>query len=206
MILTILASVLLLLAIFYLVAGFKALRRLEPVSSVAHVTISVAFFAVSSALILGFITLKGYRAFTYEALAARVHIEPIEEGVFYAHFNFEDGKKYTYKIHGDELYVDAHILKWRPLANFLGIHTSYQLSRVGGRYQSVTDELNKQRSIFPLSEENDQDLFKLRKKFSSLTFLVDTEYGSASFISAREAHYALLVSTSGLLFREISEP
>ncbi len=206
MVLTLLAIVLLVFGLFYLGAGFKALKRVEPVTSVAHITISVAFFAISFCFILGFVTLKGYKAFTQEALAARVHIEPIEEGQFYAHFQFPDGKKHTYKIFGEALYVDAHILKWNSLATFMGIQTSYQLARVGGRYQTVMDEINKKRTIFPIGEENKQDLFELRKKFSSLTFLVDAEYGSASFVTAKEGHYTLMVSTSGLLFREMVAP
>ena len=175
---TALAILLLLFGLFYLGAGFRSLKRIEPITSVAHITISLTFFILSFAFVLGFVTLKGYKAFTYEALVATIHVEPIEEGQFYAHFQFSDGKKHTYKIHGQELYVDAHILKWSPLANFMGIHTSYQLARVGGRYQTVMDEINNKRSIFPVGEENKNDLFKLRKKFSSLTFLVDAEYGA----------------------------
>lgn len=204
--LTALAIVLLILAVFSLMAGLKALLRVEPINSIAHLTISVAFFAVSVGCLLGFITLKGYMSFTHEALAAQIHIEPIVEGQFKANFRFPDGRKASFDVHGDELYVDAQILKWSPLANFVGIHTSYQLARVGGRYHSIRDELNKKRTLFPLNEENENDLFKMRKKFSQLSFLVDADYGSASFIPAKEGDYLLLVSTSGLLIRQSVNP
>lgn len=202
MILTVLALLLFLVGLAYLVLAFRALKRTEIVGTLAHVSVGSTLFVLSLLLILGFITLRGYRAFTYEDLAVTIHVEPIQEGLFYAHFSYPDGKKYTYKIAGEELYVDARVLKWKPLANFLGVHTSYQLDRVSGRYHNVMDEINKQRSLFPLNDENKYDLFQMRKKFSSLTFLVDAEYGSASFVPMKEGYYTLMVSTTGLLFRE----
>lgn len=202
MIFNALAIILILLAVFNLFSGFKALRRVEPINSIAHLTISISFFAVGFGCLLGFMTLKGYQAFTHEALAAKVTITPIEDSRFLAKFEFNDGSTEQYTVEGDELYVDAQILKWRPLANFIGLHTSYQLARVGGRYYSIEDERNKPRSLFALTEENELDLFKVRKKFSHLSFLVDAEYGSASFIAAKGGHYLLLVSTSGLLFKK----
>jgi len=41
----------------------------------------------------------------------------------------------TYPISGDEIYVDARILKWHALANLLGLSTAYELDRVGGRFR-----------------------------------------------------------------------
>lgn len=96
------------------------------------------------------------------------------------------------------------ILKWKPVANILGFHTSYELARVSGRYIDLADEQTKPRTVFSLSEVKLLDIFELRKQFAHLNFLLDAEYGSASFVPTQtKQQYVLMVSTSGLLFRRI---
>lgn len=47
------------------------------------------------------------------------------------------------------------------------------------------------------------NLFDLRHRFAALKFLVDAEYGSATFITTdRPQTLKLLVSTTGLLIRK----
>ncbi len=171
-----------------------------------HLSFALVCVFVSLFLGLTVVALQGYKAFTHEAFAAKITIEDMGDENFNATFAMPDGQTYTYKLTGDQFYVDAHILKWQPVANFFGIHTSYQLVRVAGRYQDITDEMNKPRSVHALSKDRELDLYHLRNKFSQLTFLVDAEYGSASFMNAKPGDYALMVSTSGLLIRKLSEP
>src|SRR6267378_2754935 len=51
----------------------------------------------------------------------------------------------TYPISGDEIYVDARILKWHALANLLGLSTAYELDRVelvrGGKAEQVRERV-----------------------------------------------------------------
>ena len=107
-------------------------------------------------------------------------------------------------IAGDELYVDAHILKWKPLANFLGLHTSYELDRVAGRYLKLEDEQTKARTVFFLSQKKPIDIFNLRRRYTLFRPLLDAEYGSATFIAADQAaEFEVRVSTTGLLIRKV---
>ena len=144
----------------------------------------------------------GIPRLTNEVLAATVFIEPVSEQSFIAHFRFPDGSRAEYNISGDELYVDAHILKWKSLANIFGLHTLYELDRVAGRYVKLDDEKNKLRTVHSLSEDKTVDIFELRIKYEFLSFLLDAEYGSATFINVHKAsRFKVMVSTSGLLFR-----
>ena len=113
----------------------------------------------------------------------------------------------SYDLTGDALYVDAHIVKWHPLANILGLHTAYQLARVSGRYDKLEDEQVKPRRMFALSPARPVDMFQLARSLAFLgRVVVDTEYGSATFVSAREpTELELRVSTSGLLFRPVDQ-
>ncbi len=56
-----------------------------------------------------------------------------------------------YPLHGDEWRIEAQVLKWKPWANVLGLNTQYRLDRLSGRYQSVQQEINAERSVHPLT-------------------------------------------------------
>src|SRR5229473_2931714 len=99
--------------------------------------------------------------------------------------------------------ADAHILKWHPWVNILGLHTAYELDRVTGRYRDVTEERTKPHTAYALARPTPVDLFAIARR-RLLGPLVDAEYGSAAFVpAATHAEYEVRVSTSGLLMRQV---
>lgn len=149
--------------------------------------------------------LHGYQALTHEESIARIMVEPIGEKRFQAHFRFVDGQEARYELAGDEIQVDARILKWKPVAHLFGLHTLWTLDRVVGRYRSIDDERREPRTVYPLADDPLVDLFELRRRFASLAPLYDAEYGSASFVPADTAtRYELRVSGTGLLIRPLA--
>lgn len=152
------------------------------------------------------IGLGGYRSLTAEEVAAVITIEPLGLQRFRAHFNLADGRQQIFELAGDELMVDAHILKWQPLGTLLGLGTEYELDRVSGRYARIEDERHKRRTAHSLSDKSVVDLFALRRRFDRLSPLYDAEYGSASFVPADGVRtYELRISTSGLLLRPLEK-
>lgn len=203
-ILTIWIACSLLLALLFFVATLGALRKGRLLSSAFRFLL--ALLAVSSAGLIGMIVLAtaGYRALTYEETAAVVRVEPAGAKKFTAHFRFPDGQEASYRLTGDALYVDAHILKWKPLANLLGLHTAYELDRVAGRYLDLREERESARTVYLLSRDKPVDMFTLRQRYSMLRPLLDAEYGSASFVNSdKPARFEIRVSTTGLLIRKI---
>ena len=100
--------------------------------------------------------------------------------------------------------VDAHILKWRPVVNLLGLHTAYELDRIAGRYRALGDEQTHARTVFSIARKKPIDVFDLARRYWLLRPLVDAEYGSATFINAGQpAIYEIRVSTTGLLVRRV---
>jgi len=145
---------------------------------------------------------QGYRALTREDLAATIHTEPIGPAKFRVTVHMPDGRTERYQLAGNEIYIDAHILKWKPWANLLGLHTAYELDRIAGRYHRIEDEQTKSRTIHTLGSDRVVDLFTLRRRYAWLEPMVDAEYGSAAFFPAYERTVLELhVSTTGLLFR-----
>jgi len=152
------------------------------------------------------IAIQGYNALTKEELAAIVEIKPTGEQQFTAVFSLPDGRRMTFSLAGEQLYVDAHILKWKPLANIFGLHTSYELDRVAGRYAKLRDEQTKPRTVYSLAQDKPLNMYFLRQRFAQLNPLLDAEYGSATFINSdRAEQFRLMVSTSGLLIRKIDK-
>jgi hypothetical protein len=145
----------------------------------------------------------GYRALTREEVAARIAVKPAGPQRFLATFKFADGREATYDLAGDEIYVDAHILKWSPYANMIGLHTAYEIDRVAGRYHKIKDERAAMRTVHALGQDKAIDLYALRRRYSILSPLFDAEYGSATFVPVtRPAELELRISTTGLLMRE----
>jgi len=160
----------------------------------------ISLGALAGAIALG---TQGYRALTREDVAGRITVQPSAPQRFTATLRYPDGRQATYDLAGDEIYVDAHILKWKPVANLLGLHTAYDLDRMSGRYRSLEQERSAPRTVHSIGRERPVDLFGLRQRYVFLEPLLDAEYGSATFASVtRPAELELYVSTTGLFLRD----
>jgi hypothetical protein len=192
-----------LLAIAFAVAGLRALRGRRVLALGARTLVALLFLALAALCLVLVGATQGYRALTREEVACEVRVEPVGGGQsFRAHFVFPDGHQAVHSLQGDQLYVDAHIIKWKPWANLLGLHTAYELDRVGGRYASLDDERDKPRTVASIATSKQLDLFDLRRRYAALALLVDADYGSATFVDVRSpAVLEVRVSTTGLLMR-----
>ena len=193
------------LSVALLVATSAAVRKRRWLGSGMALVLAVLFGALAAVAATVSVAMQGYQALTREVVAATIVTRPSGPDRFVATFTFPDGRREQYEITGNALYVDAHIVKWHPRANILGLHTAYQLDRVSGRYDRLEDEQTKPRRIFALSPSPPVDMVQVVRSFAFLRRfrrVVDAQYGSASFIAAREpTQLELRVSTSGLLFR-----
>lgn len=201
------AAVLLSLGLILILAGLTALFALHPLRFMTRTLLGLLL--ISLGVIEGTITvgIYGYRALTQEELAARISVRPYAPQRFTAKLLFPDGHEASYTISGDEIYVDARILKWHALASMLGLTTAYELDRIGGRYREVEQERAAQRTLYPLGREKPVDLFALTKRFPYLEHFVDAKYGSAAFVPVGEpAELELRVSPTGLLIRPAPAP
>jgi hypothetical protein len=198
----ILAAVAGLLAVGSFAAGLRAMRRRRYMASAVDGVVAVVLLLCG--LLLGLITIatQGYRALTREELAATVEVRPTGARQFEAVVVRPDGGRDTFDLAGDQVYIDAHILKWKPIANLLGLHTGYELDRIGGRYDDIASELMREKTVHSLKRSKPLDMFELARDVSMLAPLLDAEYGSGTFQRAgRPAVFEVYVSTTGLLIR-----
>ncbi len=160
----------------------------------------LALAALAATVTVG---LQGYRALTFEEVAATVRTEPVAPQRFRATITLPDHRLAMYDLAGDAFYVDAHVLKWHPWASLLGLRTVYELDRVAGRYNAVADERTQPHTAYELARSKPVDLFLMARR-RLLGPLVDAEYGSATFVAAtRPAIFEVRVSTTGLLARPV---
>jgi hypothetical protein len=190
----------------FVIAGVLALLGLHPARFALRTFLGLILLSVGA--LAGVVTagLQGYRALTREEVAARLSVRPTGPQRFTVVVRVPGpgGRESSYSIVGDEITVDAHILKWKPLVNVLGLHTAYELGRVGGRYRDLGQERTGARTVYSLAEDRTVDLFDLRQQYALFGPLVDAEYGSATFVSVtRPAELEVRVSTTGLLLREV---
>jgi len=162
----------------------------------------LALAALAATVTVG---LQGYRALTYEEVAATVRTEPVAPQRFRATITLPDRRLAMYELAGDAFYVDAHVLKWHPWASLLGLRTVYELDRVAGRYNSIADERARPHTAYELARSKPVDLFFIARR-RLLGPLVDAEYGSATFVAAtRPVTFEVRVSMTGLLARPVRE-
>jgi len=192
-----------LLGLIFLIMAIGALKKRKLFGTAMNFVTALLILSLSALFGTISIALQGYQALTREELAAIVKVQPVGEQKFIARFTMPAGSEKVFSIAGDQLYVDAHILKWNPLANIFGLHTSYELDRVAGRYENLDDEKKKVHTVYSLSKDRPLDIFKLRHRYAILKPLLDTEYGSATFIYTKSTEeFRVMVSTTGLLIRK----
>lgn len=187
-----------------ILSGIAALIRLRPFRFVGRTVFGLFLLAVGALAATIAIGTHGYTALTREDVAAKLLVQPAGPQRFTATVRFPDLREVKFELAGDEVYVDAQILKWKPIANVLGLHTAYELDRIAGRFRSLDQERAAPRTVFSLSRDKPLDLFDLRQRYPFLAPLLDAEYGSASYLGVSQpAELELRVSTSGLLMREV---
>lgn len=197
------AALFALLGLVFFIMALAALKRRAIFGAAMNAVVALLMISLSALFGAISIAIQGYHALTREEPAAIVKVVPTGTQTFMARFSLPDGSEKIFSLAGDQLYVDAHILKWKPLANIFGLHTSYELDRVAGRYAVLNDEATKPHTVYSLSDDKPLDLFELRRRFAVLNPLLDVEYGSATFINSNSPEeFRVMVSTTGLLFRK----
>jgi len=203
-VLVVLSLVFAVMGVTLLALGVRALRRRRWLGTAGGATTGALFVSLAALAATLSISTQGYRGLTSEEVAVTVTTVPTGPHAFQAYVEFPDGRDTTLAVLGDQVLVDARILKWRYVGNVLGLHTQYELDRLTGRYIDIENERGLGRTVHSLASEKPLDLYELVGRYSFLALLVDAEYGSATYIEVeRPARFEVTVSTTGLLVREI---
>ena len=107
------------------------------------------------------------------------------------------------ELYGDQWQIDARFLKWKAWANLLGMDALYRLERLGGRYQSGSDENSRKHLVHTLSDTPAIDLVRYIGDGQGAWLPVDTRFGSSVYETIDpDYEYTVYRSQSGLLVRK----
>ena len=192
------------LSLVALAAAIAALRRRAVASGLFDLLLGVVLLALAGSTGLAAWSLARFEALTRETTAAVVTVRPSGPQRFEAIVELADGATRRFALAGDQVWIDAQIVKWHPWANAIGLHTAYRLERIGGRYRSLDDERTAPRTVEALHDDPaPSDLYDWVGRRDWLEPLVDASYGSATYLAADQARtLEVRVSASGLLLRE----
>jgi len=203
-----------LLAIACALLGFVALlatlRRLYRVQLFAATRSGVlaALLVAGAGLLFSFsLTLHTYARLTWEEPVAHLSFVELGPQLYTATLvRAPSSDVETFALNGDEWQLDARVLKWRGVANVLGLDARYRLERLGGRYIDVEQEKSATRSVYGLGEAPALDLWLLARAYPRWLPFVDAVYGSAAYLPMADgARYQVTISQSGLIARPTND-
>jgi hypothetical protein len=185
-----------------IVAGLFALLRLRPLRFVSRTLLGALLLCAGALALAISIGTQGYRALIDEQPAGRVFVKKTAPQRFNARFVFPDGARRAYETAGDEIQVDAHILKWKPIANLIGLRTSTSSTGSAAATARSSRSASTARSVHTLAPTRMVDLFDLRQRYVFLAPLLDAEYGSASYVPVdADVELQVSVAPSGVVLR-----
>ncbi len=156
-----------------------------------------------------------YHRLSHETLIAEVYFDPASTSAINTGGRPATGKQWTahlasgdrcftndYPLHGDQWRLDAAFVKWKPLANLLGLNALYRLDRLEGRFSDSEEQNRHIPLVHQLGDNNVLKLTKLSEGLGRLNFLMDASYGSSVYqaIDPQQIYY-LYKTQSGLITR-----
>ncbi|NVJ62135.1 MAG: hypothetical protein HWE27_17235 [Gammaproteobacteria bacterium] len=192
------------LGVFAIVSVFRAIKKYQLLRATRKSILCIIYFSVTSSVLFIVMGLRGFYAFNTETPIGILTVKPVSLDSFYATITLNNGDEETFLLNGDQVQIDANIVKWQPVANYLGLNTYYELDRISGRFKKLQSSSQSQLSAYTLQPEQTVDIIKMRNQFHFLSFLYDTEYGSGSFVPAdRPAEYRVIITNSGIILKAI---
>ena len=148
--LIVLAVVFAVLSICFLVFTVWAVKKRRILRTATNTLLALLMLSLTALFATLSVSTQGYRALTREELVASVTTRKLADQRFESRVHFPDGRDTVFVLTADEFYLDARILKWKPVANALGLHTDYELDRISGRYLDLAAEQSSPRTVFVL--------------------------------------------------------
>jgi hypothetical protein len=186
----------------------KAIKKsagMHPARATFQLMLVTIVLLLGLVVIFAGVSLKTYQTFTKEKLVARVEClqwDPQNKEMLIRFTPIkpdEELKGQVYSLFGDMWEVNAHILKWTPKVNLMGIHTGYRLNQLKGIYETPQDERDRRHMAYALQGGRDWLWWTLTQTNLHLP-LVEAVYGNAVSRPARGGgQYDIYVTTSGLI-------
>ncbi len=146
-----------------------------------------------------------YKQIVAEQSVATISFEEIKPQRFRATVAFSDGSESKYEKAGDQWQMDVRLIKWPTALAAVGVKPGYRLDRISGRYYSLEQERNSERTIYSLNDSKAVDVWTMFNALGGSFNMIDAVYGSATFVPMEDAaQYEVNLSNTGLLARPLN--
>jgi hypothetical protein len=144
-----------------------------------------------------------YRHLADEQLVARVFVSGKTAQQFMVSVDtVNDEPLQAFLVMGDQWQLDSRVIRWKLAVARLGFKNLYRLERLSGRYQSIEEERNLARTIYPMHLSKPVDIWDLLRTNEYLRQWVEAGYGNAVFAPMVDgAHYNVYLGHSGLFIQ-----
>jgi hypothetical protein len=111
--------------------------------------------------------------------------------------NGHPSSEQTYLVNGNEWMLQGDIIKFPTWLNVVGLHSSYKLTRLEGRFDDPNLERHATHTVVDLNG-GDDNFFKTVQEQAWVSPIVQGAYGNAVFLGADGKTYDVFVSQTGL--------
>ena len=198
-----------LIGLMLIILSLVRLREFRLLAALFNGLSGACLVAIGTVFLLVAFNMHTYQRLTYEKHIANLTFTQTGPQEYRASLEvIDDNTDRVYQLKGDEWQIDARILRWKPSIQLLGANTFYRLERLNGRYSQIDDEVNKPRSVYALSgNEQGLDLWTLSRKYQKWMKWLDAYYGNAAYLPMQDgAKYIVSVTQSGLIARPDNIP
>ncbi|WP_339615171.1 cation/multidrug efflux pump [uncultured Gilvimarinus sp.] len=161
------------------------------------------------AVLFAFVALDifSYRQIQKEHMVATLSFEKVKDALFNVTVADEEGNEQKYQIAGDQWQLDARIIKWTGIVANWGVKPGYRLDRLSGRYYSLEQERNADRTVYSFHESRyGVDVWRWLREGRDALPIVDAVYGSATYLPMADgALFEVSLSGTGLVTRPMND-
>ncbi len=192
----------------FLYLSFRILRQLGWFMAWLRGSAGILFFVLALFIFLVGFDLSSYQELLEEKPIASLNFEQIGDQKYRIDISYYvDREAESFDIFGDQWQVDARIIRWNGMLGALGVKPGFRLDRISGRYYSLEDEREKERSVYSLLKRKSFfDVWQALQDQGNFVPWIDASYGSAAFLPmADRATYQLSLSHNGLTAKPVNE-
>lgn len=195
-----------LLALFFVFAVFRNLRRGRVVRAGGSFAGGVATASVGGAGMILLGSIYSYGQLTGEQTVSLIEFRETAPGEYTARLMVDGERDRLFSLSGDEWQLDARVVTWKPPVTILGLEPIYQLERLSGRYADVAREVSEPRTVHALAEDNALDVWTIARRFPLLMPGVDAYYGTATYVPMADgARFEVNLSRDALKARPVND-
>ncbi len=206
MLYTILSAILASLAVFIIFVALKILFGRPWFRAWLRGTSSLLAILCSLMIVAFAWDFLSYNVIAQDKAVATVSVIEIGKQEFKLDVGLLGGEEFSYKVKGDLWQLDVRLISWAGIMKMIGFEPGYRLDRLSGRYISLEQERNSERTVYNINNESSViDVWSVINSNAWLPW-VNAKYGSATYLPMKDgALYSVALTQQGLIARPLNE-